>query len=635
MNAQALFQSGLSLHQQGQIESAKQMYEAALALTPDHFDALHLLGVIAAGKGEAQEAIAYISQALKSNTHYAPAWYNLALAQQQLKDYRAALSSYECAIALKKDYWQAYSNRGSVLKELNRLNEALASYDMAFILNPQDEGGYVSRGSILMDLQCFESSLESLNRALVLHPFFANTYYNRGNLFKLSGQSQMALQNYDQAIALDPQPARYQSNRGLVLLELQRYDEALQSCDRAIRLDGTVAEAYVNRANVLQSLMRREEAIKSLEKAIEYQSDYAVAFNNLGVAWHECLQLKTAIDFFARAIVLDPSYELAYWNKSLAHLLMGDWATGWKLYEWRWRTQALKAGLRLYDKPQWSGQVSLKEKCLLIYAEQGLGDTIQFCRYALLLAQQARQVILLVQPSLKNLLQWLPNICVLGLDEPAPAFDYYCPLMSLPGILKTEPHSVPCFFPYLSAPPEALSVWSTRLGIKQKKRIGLVWSGGFRAHLPEVWAVNQRRNLPFEALNVFEGVDAQFYSLQKGEPAESEFLTRMSDPRQRFRVENWSAELKDFTDTAGLIGHLDLVISVDTSTAHLAAAMGKTVWILNRYDTCWRWLLDRDDSVWYPNVRLFRQNTPGDWEEVVERVSQALKVFVGQSPEDI
>lgn len=147
--------------------------------------------------------------------------------------------------------------------------------------------------------------------------------------------------------------------------------------------------------------------------------------------------------------------------------------------------------------------------------------------------------------------------------------------------------------------------------------------------------MNQRRNLPFEALNVFEGVDAQFYSLQKGEPAESEFLARMADPRQRFRVENWSAELKDFTDTAGLIGHLDLVISVDTSTAHLAAAMGKTVWILNRYDTCWRWLLDRDDSVWYPNVRLFRQNTPGDWEEVVERVRQALKVFVGQSPEDI
>ena len=567
MNAQALFQSGLSLHQQGQIESAKQMYEAALALTPDHFDALHLLGVIAAGKGEAQEAIAYISQALTCKTHYAPAWYNLALAQQQLKDYRAALSSYERAIALKKDYWQAYSNRGSVLKELNRLNEALASYDVAFILNPQDEGGYVSRGSILTDLQ--------------------------------------------------------------------RFDEALQSCDRAIRLDGAVAEAYVNRANVLQSLMRREEAIKSLEKAIEYQSDYAVAFNNLGVAWLECLQLKTAIDFFARAIVLDPGYEPAYWNKSLAHLLMGDWATGWKLYEWRWRTKALKAGLRLYDKPQWSGQVSLKEKCLLIYAEQGLGDTIQFCRYALLLAQQARQVILLVQPSLKNLLQWLPNICVLGLDEPAPAFDYYCPLMSLPDILKTEPHSVPCFFPYLSAPPEALSVWSTRLGIKQKKRIGLVWSGGFRAHLPEVWAVNQRRNLPFEALNVFEGVDAQFYSLQKGEPAESEFLARMADPRQRFRVENWSAELKDFTDTAGLIGHLDLVISVDTSTAHLAAAMGKTVWILNRYDTCWRWLLDRDDSVWYPNVRLFRQNTPGDWEEVVERVRQALKVFVGQSLKDI
>jgi hypothetical protein len=305
--------------------------------------------------------------------------------------------------------------------------------------------------------------------------------------------------------------------------------------------------------------------------------------------------------------------------------LVGDFAMGWELYEWRWLLAKTALKQSLIDRPLWLGVESLKGKTILLHCEQGLGDTIQFCRYAALVAQLGATVILEVQQLLLELLSGLEGVChVVAEGEPLPPFDYHCPLMSLPLAFRTTLGTIPADIPYIKADPSKTAYWQAKLGEHHKPRVGLVWSGGGRPNQPEVWAINERRNIPLELISRINSPEIDFYSLQKGEPAESELLRRKQEVWPEVNFFNFAQELNDFCDTAALIDNLDLVISVDTSTAHLAAAMGKPVWILNRYDNCWRWLLDRDDSPWYPTAELYRQQRMGDWESVLEQVKTDL-----------
>jgi hypothetical protein len=250
-----------------------------------------------------------------------------------------------------------------------------------------------------------------------------------------------------------------------------------------------------------------------------------------------------------------------------------------------------------------------------------LGDTIQFCRYATLVAQLGATVLLEVQSPLLELLSGLEGVCqVVAEGETVPPFDYHCPLMSLPLAFRTTIGTIPAHIPYIIAEPSKAAYWQTKLGEHHKPRVGLVWSGGFRPNHPEIWEINERRNIPLELIARINLPEFDFYSLQKGDPAESELLLREQEVWPETNLFNFAHELNDFSDTAALIENMDLVISVDTSSAHLAAAMGKPVWILNRYDNCWRWLLDRDDSPWYPTVKLYRQQRLGDWVSVLEQV---------------
>jgi hypothetical protein len=307
---------------------------------------------------------------------------------------------------------------------------------------------------------------------------------------------------------------------------------------------------------------------------------------------------------------------------------VGNYPQGWADYEWRWKDQQgwIIKEKRNFPQPLWLGETSLAGKSILLQSEQGYGDTIQFCRYAPLVAALGARVMLEVPKALLGLLQSLEGVAQLMVHgEPLPPFDCYCPLLSLPLAMNTLLSDVPARVPYLK-PSEAHSRrWQNRLGDRRGPRVGLVWSGGFRPGRPELWSVNDRRNIPLAKFAALKHPGIEYYSLQKGQPAESELEELAAHDWDGPHIKDFTSEIDDFADAAGLIEQLDLVISVDTATAHLAGALGKPVWILNRYDTCWRWLLDRDDSPWYPTVRLYRQERPGDWESVLRRVSSDLQ----------
>uniref|UniRef100_UPI002615BD4D tetratricopeptide repeat protein n=1 Tax=Acidocella sp. TaxID=50710 RepID=UPI002615BD4D len=339
-----------------------------------------------------------------------------------------------------------------------------------------------------------------------------------------------------------------------------------------------------------------------------------------------------AIAAYNTAIELQPDFAKAHSNLGYALLHSGDFLNGWREYEWRWHGGTKRLKSRGLTKPQWRGE-DISGRTILLYAEQGLGDTIQFCRYAALVTARGARVIMEVPPPLLQVLSGLHGVDrLVTTGDPLPDFDFHCPLLSLPLAFGTQVETIPAPIPYLFAKPEQTAYWRNRLGPKIQPRVGLVWNGGFRSNQPELWALNERRNIPVQLISRLNVPYIDFVSLQKGEPAESEMLALQAELWPGGNFHNPATELRDFEDTAGLIENLDLVISVDTSTAHLAGAMGKPVWLLNRFDTCWRWLEHRDDSPWYPTVRLFRQTEHGEWDGVIQRVAGALaEKFAPQS----
>jgi lipoprotein NlpI len=416
-------------------------------------------------------------------------------------------------------------------------------------------------------------------------------------------------------------------NLGNALQELKQYDQALASYDKAISLKPDLAYVWYNRGNAFQELKQYDKALASYGKAISLKPDYEQAWSNRGNALQELKQYDKALASYDKAISLKPNYADAYWNKSLVQLLTSDFQGGWTNYEYRWLRK--EAGKKPHQQfPSLTSLNDLKSSTVLVWYEQGLGDTIQFSRYVTLLANLGANVVFDVQGPLKSLLkQSFPGIRIITRDEAVSGIDFQVPLMSLPLLFKTELQTIPRSASYLKVDPLKVENWKTKLVSGDKLKVGLVWNGGFRPNQPELWGVNERRNIPIKIIsNGLREVDVVFYSLQKGDPAESEIKNHELDYFPKRNFVNMSDELLDFADTAALIENLDLVISVDTSTAHLSAALGKPTWLLNRNDTCWRWLRDRQDSPWYPSVKIFRQPEVGDWESVIQDVISDLKL---------
>ena len=649
----ALNNRGNALRALKRHEEALASYDQALAIKPDYADALNNLGNTLSALKRHEEALASYDRVLAIKPDYADALNNRGNALQILKRHEEALASYDKALSIKPDYADAFNNRGNALKELKRFDEALASYDKAIVLKPDYTDAFYNQGLALQELKRFDEALASYDKALAIRPDYADAFNNRGNALKELERLDEALASYDKAIALKPDYAAAFNNQGLALQELKRFDEALASYDKALSIKPDYADAFNNRGNALGELKRFEEALASYDNAIALKPDYAAAFNNQGLVLQELKRFDEALASADKAIILKPDYAEAFnsrglvlqklkrfeealasyehalkvrpdyteahWNEALLRLLTGDFIPGWVKHEWRWKNKSLALIKRNFSQPLWLGADAIDGKVILLYSEQGFGDTIQFSRYVPLVAARGASVILEVERPLRELMTTLTGATqTISKGNPLPDFDYHCPLLSLPLAFGTRLETVPSASPYLRVPTQALQHWTTRLGPSDRPRIGICWAG--RSTFKE----DQNRSIGLSPmLPLLSNADVQFFSLQKDLRAgDAEIL---SSHRQ---ITHLGKDIGTFSDTAAIISLMDLVISSDTSIVHLAGALGKPIWILLQFVPDWRWLLDRDDSPWYPTARLFRQDETRNWNAVIARVQTALHEHV-------
>jgi tetratricopeptide (TPR) repeat protein len=581
-----VIQAGLEHHRAGRLPEAERAYQDVLTSEPDNPDALHLLGVIAHQVGRNEDSVGLISRAAGFSPSNPVYLNNLGEAYRALGKFEEALGSYDKALAVKPDYAEALSNRGLVLQQLKRHDEALAEYGRALALRPDYAEAINNRAATLIALKRFADALSSCDEAISLRP------------------------GYFEAL----------SNRGVALHELKRYDEALVSYEKAAAIKPDSADIHYYRANALRDQKHLEPAFAGYSRVIALRPDHVEALNNRGVVLKELERYDEALADYATALRTNPDYANAHLNESICRLLTGDLERGWAKYEWRWKSEFGPSETRDFGRPLWLGDADLAGKTILLRAEQGLGDTIQFARYAQAVAQLGAKVILEVQPVLKALLSSIAGAHqVLAVGEPLPAFDFHCPLLSLPLAFKTRLETIPAAVPYLSADKAAVSAWRKKLAAKGTRLVGVCWKGS-----PEYRGDSERSMRLAELRPLLACPGLRFVSLQKELNEEERAITA--------GMENFVHPGADFRGTAELIGALDLVVSVDTAWAHWAGAIGKPVWVMLRSVPHWCWLLERKDSPWYPGARLFRQTRSGDWQNVVRSAKRELARFAERPP---
>ena len=528
-----------------------------------------------------------LETAIRNGDNFAHA-FNCAVSAYKAGKLADAEQLCQLIVSANSEHFDAFHVLAVVQASLGKSDLALKHYERALALRPNHADALSNRGSLLLALNRFDEALESYDRALAARPNFPEAFSNRGIALEKANRLYEALASYDHALALRPNFAAALYNRGNVMKALKRYDEALADYDRAIVLQPGNDDAHNNRGQVLRELMRYNEALASYD----------------------------------RALVLRPQNVMAHCNAAALRLLTGDFSRGWADYEWRWMKESVVFANRIFPQPLWRGGDVIAGKTILLHSEQGLGDTIQFCRYVPLVAARGARVILEVEKPLHTLMIGLAGAMqVISRDSPLPEFDMHCPLLSLPLAFGTRVETIPSASAYLSAPVHHSMDWRTRLSAKRRPWIGLAWSGNAGHERDRERSIGLRVLLPLlEA-------EATFVSLQKEVRADDTTVLK-----ERGDILNVGKEFRDFSDTAALMSQLDLIISVDTSVAHLAGALGKPVWILLTYVPDWRWLLDRSDTPWYPTARLFRQNDTRTWDHVIMRVRDAAYKFVERRP---
>ncbi len=584
----------------------------------------------------------------------AEAWANRGKALLKLGRFADAIASVDRSIAIAPRAFPPHVNRGNALSALGRHEEALRSYDHALELQPQAPDIWCLRGVALQELGCDELALYSYYTALRLAPAHVEAllgsgishehlqhhaealaycdralalvtddqrvWLTRGNALQGLLRYDDALDAYDRALALDAHYADALGNRGAALHMLRRYDEALDSYELALAAAPTRADMWGVRGNLLQQIGRYDDATASYTQATLHEPDCAPAWFHRGSALQHLNRHDAALDCFSQAIALQPSHAESLTGRAICMLLRGDFLPGWREYETRWLDPGAARRVRHFDRPLWLGQQPLAGKTLLVHAEQGFGDTLQFCRYVSVAAKHGVRVLLEVPAPLIGLIGTLDGVATLiSHGQPLPAFDFHCPMLSLPLACATagwcDAGPLPASS-YLRADPELVSQWRERVVAREtgaRLRVGLAWSGN-----PD-HANDHNRSIAFAQLAECFAPDVQFVSLQQVvRPTDSDALAQSG-------VLHFGEALRDFMDTAALVESLDLVISVDTSIAHLAGALGRPVWMLLPFVPDWRWQLARDDTPWYPQATLFRQQAPGDWRPVIERVANALR----------
>ena len=499
---------------------------------------------------------------------------------------------------------------------LGNLDDALEYLKMTLRYGPQSAEVFSNIGFILHGSNQLDQAIEFYEKAVHLNEELFEAYLSLGNIFREKGLNDKAVTHYRRALELNPESPDAHSGLGIALLSTGNYEEAVTYCRKAAELSPHNADLHYNLGIALQEHGRLNEAIECFRISLEMDPSDASACNNLAFALQENRQPQEALPYYRRALQYDPGYATAHWNLSLALLLTGNFSEGWREYEWRWETEYLSSSKRSFSQPLWKGS-DIKGATILLHTEQGFGDTFQFVRYAPLVADQGVNVILECREQVASLMRGVRGIHrVVVRGEELPAFDFQCPLLSLPLAFDTTLETVPGGVPYISADISLTRKWEARFRHDPSRmKIGVVWAGnpGFKQ--------NRYRNIPLSCLAPISEVEGvTLYSLQKGDDAASATTTPPG-----MRLVDYTSEIRSFSDTAAIISNLDLVVAVDTAVAHLAGAMGKPVWTLLPFSPEWRWLLDRTDSPWYPTMRLFRQASHGDWTSVIDHLLQELR----------
>jgi tetratricopeptide (TPR) repeat protein len=609
---------GVSAQKAGRLEEACRHFEAAMQADPGNLEAPQLLGIALAAKGDKAGATAVFRQSAESHPRNPLAHFNLGLQLQSMGQHIEAITSFGRAVALHPKYTDAIYGLGFSYQKVGRHIEATAAYAKAARLDPKWVSALFTLGNSLAASGDLNGAIDAFRQAVAIKPGYLDALCHLGNALKAAGRLDEAVATYRQFLRGNPHSAPVLNNLGITLQEQGFVNEAVGILQQAVAVDPRYAEAHNSLAPALQRLNRIDEAIAACLMALEIDPSLGAAHSNLGNAYLALNDLPKAIEAFSTALQISPGDRVFRKNLGYAYLAGGRFRDAWPLYEERLHAASTNP-IRNLGKPQWKGDADIRLKTLLVHSEQGLGDTIQFARFAAVLAQRGANVVLEVQPQLMTLLGAIdgPSL-VIGKGDPIPSFDLHCPLLSLPLALGTDLDSIPRSAPYLRADPGKSARWDARFPRDPSRlRVGLVWSGQQR-HKND-----HNRSIPVALLRKLAlSQRAQFFCLQN-EIRESDRAALAGMPE----ITNVCQELASFGDTAALIDNMDLVISVDTSVAHLAGAMGKPTWIMLPFAADWRWMLTREDSPWYPSVRLFRQPCVGEWKPVISRLEAEITAF--------
>ena len=597
---------------------AQHILDKVIKIDPNNSKANELLSYLYENLGKFDLSFECLRVACSQSNCSPEALYYFGSAQLKEGLFDQAIESFEKSMSRGGEFFEALHDLATAQGLIGELTSALNNYQKCLKFGIPSYELFFNIARINDDLKHFDEAITHYDKALSLKPDYAEGWSNKGVTLHELKRFDEAITHYDKALSIKPDYVEAWTNKGLTLHELKRFDEAITHYDKALSIKPDYVEAWTNKGLTLHELKRFDEAITHYDKALSLKPDYAEVWSNKGVILHELKRFDEAITNYDKALSLKPEYYDASWNKSLSLLLQGDFENGLLLYESRWTSKKVSEiiGKRFIDGPVWLGHESLQDKTILLYGEQGIGDFIQFSRYAKLVADLGAKVILEAPQTLAGLMKDLEGVSELVVKgKELPFFDYQCPLLSLPLAFKTNLEAIPNPVGYINIDnyPNKIKEWRLRLSSKIRPRVGLVWSGNLHHKNDHNRSILLRDILP-SLPNQFE-----YVSLQK-EVREVDKLTLDSNPH----ILNFSSHLNDFLDTAALIDNLDFVISVDTSVAHLSGALGKKTLLLLPYVPDWRWLLDREDSPWYQSMKLYRQTSIGNWSDPLERVKSDL-----------
>jgi tetratricopeptide (TPR) repeat protein len=632
-----VFVRAYAAHRDGRLDDAERGYRATLAADPVHVDALHLLGVLRHQQGQHVEAADLVRRAVDLRPDDAALQLNLGNALKALGELEGAIERFRNALTLSPAFALAHYNLGNAYAAIGRHEDAMFSFGHAVRLQPGDASSHNNLGNAFHALGRYTEAVESFRRALKIRPGHAGAHNNLGMSLNALGDTAGALAQFRAALAAQPRFVAAHFNLANSLDALGRHGEAVAAFEAALALQSRFAPALFGLGNALAALGRHDEAIAPYERAVGVDPKFALAWLALGTAHHALGRFESAVRAFDEALRVRPELAAAHLNRALAWLTVGDFRRGLPEYEWRLdpsareparfevvparpaqRTAQAAQAARANTLPRWCGE-PLDARTLLIQAEQGFGDTLQFVRFVPLVAARGARIVLEVQPQLLPLIEpaaRAARVTLIAQGAPRPPADLHCPLLSLPFALGTTFDDLPARTPYLSVPAAYQRKWRGSLGGQAKRKIGIAWSGRIQKH--------ENRALPLAALEPLFALDGIDWIVLQPQLSDAENAALDTHARAR-SIHRLGSKVADFADTAAVIERLDAVVSIDTSIAHLAGALNAKLWLMLPFAADWRWFAGTDESPWYPRARLVRQPRPGAWAEVVEAVARDLR----------